>query len=336
MANKFDNIFNGKIILFLDGWRNNNFYHEGIIQSLQDMGAIVTSRIFSNYRKNNFIFKIHRKILHKNGNINSDKLLDSLEFNYDIILVKNPEFANHDFFIKLRKKYPDARFINYNWNSLKISNFLPFVKYFDKVITFDPKDARENNLYYYPLFYLKDFENCAVRSDNWKYDISFVGSDFFGEERRNFIKSFIERLNEFGLTHNINLLVNRRTYIKYKYFTQNHALKGSLILKYISKKEFLNIVACSKSFVDFKRPFQSGHDMRTFETLAAGQMLITNDTLIRESDFYDPARIIIIDEKNKNYDLLPLKNYVPSCPVGFEKYRIDYWLKNILSDMEKH
>jgi len=61
-------------------------------------------------------------------------------------------------------------------------------------------------------------------------------------------------------------------------------------------------------------------------------MLITNDTLIRECDFYDPARIIIIDEKNKNYDLLPLKSYVPSFPVGFEKYRIDNWLKNILSD----
>jgi len=330
MVNKIDETFIGQKILFLDGL--SNLYHDGIVQCLNDMGATVCSRVFQNYGNNNFLSKLLRKLVNKKEKLNLDRLLDSLESNYDIVLVKNPALANHDFFIKLRKKIPNARFINYNWNSLKMYNFLPYVKYFDKVITFDIKDAKENNLNYYPLFYLKDFENLAVRADNWKYDVSFVGSAF-GEERRNFIRSFIERLSEYDLSHNIYLLVrSKRNYIKYKYLTPKNALTNTYGFLYVSKKKLLKIVSCSKSFVDYKRPFQSGHDMRTFETLAAGQMLITNDTLIRECDFYDPARIIIIDEKNKNYDLLPLKSYVPSFPVGFEKYRIDNWLKNILSD----
>jgi len=330
MANNINEAFKGKKILFLDG--SNNLYHLGIIQSLKDMGAFVSSRVYQDYRNNNFVIKLYRKILNKKGRIDIDKLLLSLENNYDLIFVKNPELADGDFFIKLRGLNPNARFINYNWNSLKISNYLPFIKYFDKVITFDPQDAIENKLNYYPLFYLTDFEKIAIGQMSWKYDVSFVGSAF-SVERRNFIRIFIERLEDYRLTYNIYLLVrSKRNYIKYKYLSPKSVLTSTYGFKYVSKNKLLKIVSNSKSFVDYKRPFQSGHDMRTFETLAAGQMLITNDTKIKECDFYDPARIIIIDEKNSDFDLLPLENYIPSFPSGFEKYRIDNWLRNILTD----
>ena len=61
-------------------------------------------------------------------------------------------------------------------------------------------------------------------------------------------------------------------------------------------------------------------------------MLVTTNRALADEPFFDPKRIHIIREDLSDIDLDLVKNYKPSFPDGFEKYRIDNWLNNILTE----
>ena len=316
----------GKRILFLDGL--NNLYHNGIIDALNLLGASVTPLIYKDFENRTLLNLIKRKFL-KISNVDEDKILSKLDGDFDIVFTKNPEKVSKAFFIKLKEMYPHSKLINYNWNSISHVNYSEYISLFDKVYTFDPVDADKFKLQYFPLFYLPEFEKIGINNNPKEFTISFIGSAFTpGRE------SFLSTLTNFVKSTNTSAFFYFHAF-PYQYYCKTifktFNFKNKLYKRYFSHKELIEVYTKSCAFIDHPMSIQKGHTIRTFETLASGLMLITTNRTLQQEPFYDSNRIKIISEDLSDLNIEEIKEYKPSFPEGFERYRIDNWLLQILS-----
>lgn len=67
---------------------------------------------------------------------------------------------------------------------------------------------------------------------------------------------------------------------------------------YISNKENLLFSSRAKCIVDLVDEKQTGLTLRPFDALFLGKKLLTNNRKIKETDFYDPANIFVIENEN--------------------------------------
>jgi hypothetical protein len=320
------NNFRNKNILFLDGL--NNLYHVGLINAFKSLGINVTPLVYSDFMHRSNLAKFNKNVFGINYKFNEDKFFNSIQGHYDLVFVKNPESVSKDIFIKLKEKYPNIPFINYNWNTINLLDYTAYIPLFDKVYTFDAYDANKYNLAYYPLFYLPAFEKIAINNLKKEYSVSFVGSTFT-TGRPAFLSNFNRLIKEKNLSSFQHLHAFPKLYYTNKIFSRYNFNK-LLTKKYLSQQEFLEICKRSLAFIDHPSEDQKGHTIRTFETLAAGMMLVTTNKELLKEPFYDSSRIQIIKEDFSDLNLDTLLNFQPSFPQGFEKYRVDNWLATIL------
>ena len=115
-------------------------YPTEIIKELERAGATV--RFFPIYPPGNKIKLIRRF---------SDKLKNKVITNYYSTLLNDDNDFDYLFFItihwiplnlmhRLMNKFQNSKFILYNWDSLETHDYLPYIKYFNKVFSFDMKD----------------------------------------------------------------------------------------------------------------------------------------------------------------------------------------------------
>ncbi|MFC0875451.1 hypothetical protein ACE01N_02605 [Saccharicrinis sp. FJH2] len=246
---------------------------------------------------------------------------------YDIILVKAPFNLPVSFFQKLRSQFKSVPIINYNWSSIKKFNFLPYKEIFTKVYSFDREDCEKENLEYYPLFFLKQFDTISQNAHKKIYDVSFIGSGY-SPGRLEFLNNFVNT-KEFN-THNIYLYIYTPQKLKsLKVYFRYKKLRDHCYWHQLSSNGLFNITAQSLSMIDHPMTIQTGLTIRTFETLGAGLHLFTTNLKIKEEPFYDSNRITIIDTDFNNFDFqIPIKNNV-DWSEHFLQYRIDSWIKHI-------
>ena len=83
--------------------------------------------------------------------------------------------------------------------------------------------------------------------------------------------------------------------------------------------------------IDYTPPHQSGFNTRTMESLSYKYKLVTNNTHIKEADFYNEANIYVYDEDNFKIPVEFLNSEYQLLDKNlYEKYSIDNWVKNIL------
>lgn len=250
-----------------------------------------------------------------------------LKSNYDYVLVRHGHILDNNYFENLRKLNPNAKFINFHWDSLKPEyNYLKITKYFDKVYSFDYKDCQDNTgINYLPLFYIDEYakhRDCKSNKEN-KYDLLFIGS-WRNKERYNLVK------NVFTICENNNL--NFYYFLNFSYKAQFDSLKNGVFAKEASNKslshnEILEYFSKSNCIIDFPSSFQTGLTIRTFETLGAGKKLITTNKNIINEPFYDPQYISIIDPLNLILDI----DFIKNKPNSSLDDKIDnYSLKNYI------
>ena len=75
----------------------------------------------------------------------------------------------------LRSSFKNSKFILYNWDSVETHNYLDKVNFFNKIATFDPKDAKANRFQYLPLFCKRDIQEFSVSTDE-KKSIFMIGN----------------------------------------------------------------------------------------------------------------------------------------------------------------
>lgn len=252
----------------------------------------------------------------------------------DVLVVKAEGFSP-DTVRRLRAALPAARFTLYFWDSFgnMPADSREKAALFDRVLTFDPRDAERDGLIYRPLFFADAFANFQPA----KHDIDVL---FFGtihDDRFRVLKRIA------------CVLPATARFVKVLYFPAKwlfavHALRDPGLLWadwrdfiFVPKprSEIIALMARSRVVVDMERPVQRGYTIRTLESLAAGCKLITTNPEVAKADFYSLENVAIIDRK------------APRIPAGFLTapfepmtdhfryyYSLDGWLDDVLPDTQ--
>lgn len=317
-----------KKILFLDS--EETHYTRGIRNELQLISEDVDCYFYNGI----FTEPIFLKLLNpgeyqKQKEKRIKQFLDYIKPNiYDFILVKAPFDFPACFFESLRVIFKNTLIINYNWSSLRKFNFLPYRDYFTKIYSFDREDCMKYNLDYYPLFYLRDFENIGINKRKL-FNITFIGSAM-SAGRIDFINKFLQRSGDLSLTYFLYLWTPQKlgsARIKFKYpLVSNYCYFRQLPLN-----EVINVSSASDAMIDHPMAIQTGLTIRTFETLGSGLHLYTTNFKIKEEPFYNSDLITIIDKDlvNFKYTGISERKSDKEWQESFRKYRVDSWVKHI-------
>lgn len=246
---------------------------------------------------------------------------------YDVILAIRASSLVESVIEFIKGNLPQARLYMYQWDSVKNNkNAEDIAKYFDKVSTFDIKDAKEYGWNYRPLFYINETQ----RSERRIYDISFIAS--LHSQR---LKIFSKLNNIQGIKKYLYLFSKRSHYYKQKYLVRNSEFMGVsdsyVNFTSLSLDETNNVMADSNIIVDYTHPDQTGFTMRTCESIGHRCKLVTNNKMARKADFYSPTNVWIYENDKfdipkefleSEYEMLEEQIYI--------RYSIKEWIKEVL------
>lgn len=305
-------------------------YHTSIINSLVKKGYEV---VFHPEMPSNFI---HRMVKNISGALYQSLLkkyfqrifdeLKAKDFNYFLFI--RAEVVPVSFVESLKERFPKAKFIMYQWDSCKNNDYRRLLPLFDKISTFDPLDANEFSIEYRPLFYIGNNHNQGKITRD--IDFLFVGS--MNPERIKQFRKFRNAL-PIGIDLNIfiSLYVTVPSFIKYLLKSFDFRSLREVSFKKISVDELNSLMARSKNIIDYSSSKQSGISVRSFEALASGARLITNNPTILDVfpqfssavDVVNPLFFNYLPHFSNDVDSFFIKNFV----VNFE---IDEWLDKVL------
>ncbi len=187
----------------------------------------------------------------------------------------------------LRKKYKNSKFVLFFSDLIKTKltddEFFEASKLFDMILSFDYNDCENYNLVYNPLVYSapKELEN--VEED---IDVYFCGK---AKDRLELILSTFKQLKEKGL--NCKFFINGVPQDK------RENIDGLVYLdKFMSYKDNLDYVKRSKCLLEVMQEGGNGYTLRTCEAVAYNKKLITNNYMLKNSDFYDCDMISFFEE----------------------------------------
>lgn len=254
--------------------------------------------------------------------------------NYDYVLIISPETLDYKKILKIKKLQPNSKFILYMWDSFSNKNSFNTIELFEKVISFDSRDAKKYNLNFLPLFYIKDYENIKHNIDEYEYDLCITAtahSDRYiiAMNLKNQINNLgLRMFSYFYLPSKIIFWVRKIFIKKYAYGDINEFSFSSL-----SQKEIIKKIGQSKVVLDINHPQQFGLTSRCLESLGANRKLITTNENIKDYDFYNESNIRIIDRKNPiiTTDFFNSKYIKPKKEI-YNKYSLISWLINIFDE----
>lgn len=187
----------------------------------------------------------------------------------------------------LRKKYKNSKFVLFFSDLIKTKltddEFFEASKLFDMILSFDYNDCENYNLAYNPLVYSapKELEN--VEED---IDVYFCGK---AKDRLELILSTFKQLKEKGFK--CKFFINGVSQDK------RENIDGLVYLdKFMSYEDNLDYVKRSKCLLEVMQEGGNGYTLRTCEAVAYNKKLITNNYMLKNSDFYDCDMISFFEE----------------------------------------
>lgn len=322
--------FAGKKIVFLSA----SFfgYEKAILKRLQELCANVD---FYNERPSDSILTkgiirvANQLYQNKINNYYQHILEETKNKNYDFFLLIKGETIPFFFLEKFKEFHPKTEMIFYSYDSVKeYPKFLKLYSYFDKNFTFEPKDAKAFQLHFRPLFFLNNYQNFAEKNPK-KYDLVFIGS---AHTDRYLVG---EKVKEICRKRNLKFYFyyyapSKIVFVLKKIFDKN--LKkfdvNSLSFKKLQHSEINTFYNESLAVLDINKPFQEGVSMRTFESLAAGNKLVSTNPDLINYPFFSPENILIINRNNLEIDSDFFKSDFKEVPKEhFQMMALDSWLE---------
>lgn len=326
-----DRVFENRHILFFGPQTFN--YEREIVLALERMGATVTYRSDKPWRASwlKALIRVFPKLAWRAA----DRLYRPwLEREgprcVDTVLVVKGEGLSPGFLAALRSRYPAARFILYLWDSIANVRHVEAKFFaFDAFFSFDPEDCRKHSRFRYrPLFFVDSYRSGASQAGRGLFFLGTLNGD-----RPRVLAKLVDSLQSAWML-DYWLFVRSRLELRIRQIYDKD-------LRKLDEKRFLRqpmtaaaasarIAECA-AVVDIEHPRQTGLTMRTFEVLASGKKLVTTNRQIQAHEFYDPARVCVIDRYAPTVpDGFLGSKPAPLTEVFFEKYSIQGWLKEIL------
>jgi len=305
-------------------------YHVQIKRKLENVGASVD---FFSESPAKWKVSMYRQIRRTNtliSNHYSSILEKILNTTYNYVFVIRGNKMPSCFLSELRKNNSEAIFLMYQWDSLTNNNYKSIIDKFDKVFTFDIKDANDNfELRYLPLFYTNDYHE-LINSRNeglLTTDLFFIGA--VGHQYRE-RTAIVEEISNICLEG--NLIFKKYLFIPFYSYLKD-ILRGEqhngISFKALNKQGVLTYVNQSKAILDIHNKNQTGLSIRTFESLGAGKKLVTTNADIANADFYNAKNIFLYRGKQDSAKLISFLSHNNEDYLDVQKYRIDNWLRTI-------
>ena len=218
---------------------------------------------------------------------------------YDYVFVIKSEAINETVFAMLKQAYPGARFILYLWDSVEnVPGGERKLALYDRVLTFDPEDAKRYGLTFRPLFFGREYEAPVEQPTEYAYDVAFIGTAHSARPR--IVRQLAEQCAERGgacyrylfLPHPIVFLYNKLLNPDYR-----QVRREDIHFEPMSADAIREVYEKSRCILDVEHKAQRGLTMRTIEMVGMGKKLITTNAGIRNYDFYDPGNICVIDRE---------------------------------------
>lgn len=315
-------------------------YYKEIEQAIQKQGGLVTTFVDSPYDhyginslKKGYVRRKSMSYLCRKYTQYITEQTKDLRADY-VFIVRGGDMLNDHVLSALKQTQPGARFVLYQWDSVKNFNYLPFVSYFDSISSFDPKDCREYNFNYVQLFALNSFYK--VREQNTPKDIDITLLGFYHSNRLTISQAVAQWCGRQGLNYFVRLFMPLSGFIIQQVKTNIKGIGATITqwskkypgitFKSVPREAWLQLLGRSRFILDLPHVDQSGMTMRTFEALAAGCHLITTNRTIINEPFYDPEAITVLDVDQLNTFRLPAK----TAMLDFRYYSIDNWIKRVL------
>lgn len=183
---------------------------------------------------------------------------------------------------ELRKTNPKAKFVVYLEDLVASHSFdIEEAKKFDLVISYDEGDSVKYGYEYHPTFLSK----IDIKPDSSLHsDFCFVG---LPKNRLNIIHSVYKYLVERGFKCDFIVSGDKK---------KKNRVNG---IKYIDEDmsylEYLEHVVNTDCIVEIMQNNAQGYTLRTWESLLYDKKLLTNNSSIKKSGFYNPEQIIVFD-----------------------------------------
>lgn len=264
---------------------------------------------------------------------------------FDLFLCIENTCFTKKFMQFLRRNNPGIKTVLFLWDTYKTQQgeYKHYRHLFDKTFSFDRDDAKKYGMEYFPDFYIPQ-----KLSDNFKYDISFVGTANATSTIHRF--EIINYIYTFCKDNNLSYFLYLRTFepIKkslnpFRYIINNY-IKTPKFWKLIDRfrnEEWLHFESIpldycnaaqsrSRVLLDLSHHNRQGMTINCITALAHGQKLITTNQRIKEEPFYDPNMIYILDENNPKLDISFWNR--PNKKVDLSYLRLDNWLLHIFDE----
>lgn len=253
---------------------------------------------------------------------------------YDYVFVISPETFNYKKALIIRRLQPTSEFILYMWDTFSNKNSINTLNIFDKIITFDSRDAKNHKLKFLPLFYIKDYEKVDQSNKKCKFDLCITATAH--SDRYSVATKLRTQLHAQGLTMVSHFyLPSKIMYWVRRLFFKRYSYGGIEDFSFtsLSQQKISNIVEQSKVILDINHPLQYGLTSRCIEALGAGRKLITTNPDIKNYNFYNKNNIRIIDRENPVIDAAFFESqYIKPKNEIYREYSIENWLINIFNE----
>ena len=258
------------------------------------------------------------------------------EMSFDYFLAIDGLMVCPAFFALLKQNNPGIKSSLYLYDSVAGNYEIDqLFKFYDKVFTFDQADARIYNISHLPYFWLASPEEMEV-----KYDVFGMGSY---KDTRYKVFSMVKQLAiEAGLSENIHLWfppVQNKLIYQLKHLLTGKKpplskLKEEIFTdRTLPLNEFRRCIFQSKAVIDTNYEYQEGLTARFMWSLSAGKKIIMTNAAVTQYEFYTPEQIMVLDgDYDKVVDFITAPfTMSEKVKTMILKYRIDNWLKTVLS-----
>ncbi|MDF2820343.1 MAG: hypothetical protein K0R15_784 [Clostridiales bacterium] len=310
-------------------------YEKKMKEKMEELGAIVDFYDERSVSKplEKKLMRIAPKIFDKKTDAYYNRIIEeNTEKKYDYVLFIKCESASESQLALLKKKYTKAKFILYLYDSVEnIRGIDKKFVYFDKVLSFDPRDSEKFDcMKFRPLFYLDCYRKNKIK-ENYIYDLCFIGT--VHSDRYN----ILNRVRNYCKNNNRSFYLymfiqNKWVFIINKYITKSFRKSelNEFKLDKLSSDEISEIINNSNIIVDIQHPKQKGLTMRTIEIIGMNKKLITTNSEIVNYDFYNENNILVIqrDEFAIPQQFIDMK-YEAINEETYEKYSIGSWVRDL-------
>jgi len=305
-------------------------YHDYTRNIIDEMRAVVGDVTYVDIQPRSLFFKVlrtaGRRFYDRYLDVHHASAISKSKFvAYDKVVFLQAHQISLKNLSKLRAVQPNAEFTLYNWDSLSNHDYRQRVKFFDRVLTFDPVDARENGFGYLPLFCSRFMQ--GLRRDRVEPASLLMVGNIVKPGRYAAVESFRRYCAEHRLKFKQHLKVSPVVWFN---LIRGGIYPREVSFRSIDKAGFCDLIETTSATFDFANHAQSGQTMRMMENLCLGKKIVTNNTWVKQEPFYSPDRIHVFNGLDFSGVADFLNGDLVDNDAVFSEYHIQSFVQQLL------